>query len=81
MLEAEDDDNFDEFSEAISKRDRLWKVENGIVAIPYTLSRLLMNDEKIKIKQAIEEYHTKTCIRYVNITCNLKFIQKRKTDY
>ena len=40
MLEAEDDDNFDEFSEAISKRDRLWKVENGIVKIGKCLTLL-----------------------------------------
>ena len=63
LLEEEDAESIDEFSEAISKRDRLWPIQDGIVIIPYTMSSWLKNDEKIKIERAFDEYHSKTCVR------------------
>ena len=63
LLEEEDAEFIDEFSEAISKRDRLWPIQDGIVSIPYTMSSWLKNDEKIKIERAFDEYHSKTCVR------------------
>ena len=64
-FEFEDDYEFEGMDDAITKKSRLWDVIDGIVTIPYTESNFLTHEERSKIQQAIAEYNSKTCVRYI----------------
>ncbi|XP_044053670.1 high choriolytic enzyme 1-like [Siniperca chuatsi] len=44
----------------------LWrKASNGLVMIPFTISNVFTSGEKQMINQAMQAFHSKTCIRFV----------------
>ena len=59
------DDTNEGFSgEAISNDEYKWPVRDRVVHVPYTISRRITNEKLNNITRAIQEYSSKTCVRY-----------------
>lgn len=45
--------------------DCRWPKSSGLVQVPYTLSDSFSSSDKVTIEKAIEEFHLRTCVRFV----------------
>ena len=59
-----DDTNGDYRGEAISNDAYKWPVRDRVVHVPYTISRRMTTEKLNDITRAIQEYSSKTCVRY-----------------
>ena len=50
--------------EAISNDAYKWPVRDRVVHVPYTISRRMTNEKLENITRAINEYSSKSCVRY-----------------
>ena len=58
------DDTVEGYSgEAISNDAYKWPVRDGVVHVPFTISRRMDNEKLDNITRAIKEYSSKTCVR------------------
>jgi len=59
-----DDTNEGYLGEAISNDEYKWPVRDRVVHVPYTISRRMTNEKSDDINRAIQEYSSKTCVRF-----------------
>ena len=62
------------FEDAVGSASRLWDKIGDKVVIPYTIPVETSEYDRSQINRAIDEFHRKTCIKYVLVPMSVSII-------